>query len=200
MNECIDCGEITNNGKPRCYVCWDEFQYDNNPKYRANEIAKNLIFNYQLIKGKFAEVIVERLLVSCEFEVFKFGMENTVPNLPDSFYNPASKIGKEIRSMPDFLVTDSDDNLNYVEVKYRKNGVLNYKDLIEGYRYESGLLILLSSNDIRAMSIKELKSKKIMTPINSKELWELDNFEFEEYEIELVKAYKELVSSVFKDL
>jgi hypothetical protein len=200
MNKCIDCGELTFNGHPRCSDCWYEYQIEHDAEFGKQVFLKDVNFNYQLLKGKIAEIIIERLLILCDFEVLKFGMENSLPMFPEALYDPKSKISKEIRSMPDFVVIDHKERVNYFEVKYRKNGTFRYQDLGEDYKYSNGYLILVSKENIQAILIKELKSIEAIHPNMSYELWNLKEFDFDQLDTEVINSYKKIVKKVFKEL
>lgn len=200
MNVCIDCGEMTLNGHPRCHECWYEYQMEHDIEFGKQEFVKEVNFNYQLLKGKIAETIIERLLILCEFDVHKFGMENSLPMFPDALYDPKSKIGREIRSMPDFVVIDHKERVNYFEIKYRRDGTFKFEALGEDYKYSNGYLILVSKDNIQAISIKELEHIKAIGPDKSYELWNLKGFDFDELDRDLINSFKKIVKKVFKEL
>lgn len=200
MNKCIDCGEPTYDNHTRCYDCWYDYQIENDAEFEKQEFLKDFNFNYQLLKGKIAESIIERLLILCDFDVHKYGMENSIPMFPDALYDPKSEIAKEIRSMPDFVVIDHKERVYYFEVKFRKDGIFKFEGLGKNYKYLNGYLILVSKNNIQAISVEELKSIEVITPKQSYELWNLKGFDFDQLDKDIIIAYKKIVSSVFKDL
>lgn len=195
MPECIDCGSFTKYENGRCYDCYEEYHIELDEKFYENE--KN--FRINLTKGKIAETIVEQMLITCEFDVHRFGMENSVPNFPYSIYKTESMIGKSIRSMPDFVVVDPwEGDVHYVEVKYRKNGYFNYKKLGENYPYPNGFLILLSKNGINGISVKELKHKGAMNICDDYPIWDLKPFE--QIDKDTVEIFVSMTKSVFEKL
>ncbi|MEE1962775.1 hypothetical protein V1387_08780 [Allomuricauda taeanensis] len=200
MNKCIDCGELTLNGHPRYHDCWYDYQIEHDAEFGKQEFLKEVNFNYQLLKGKIAELIIERLLILCDFEVHKFGMENSLPMFPDSLYDPKSKIGQEIRSMPDFVVIDHKERVNYFEIKYRRDGIFKYESLGQDYKYTNGYLILVSKNNVQAIAVRELEKIKVINPHVTYELWDLEGFDFDEVDIDVINSFKKIVKNVFSEL
>lgn len=68
-----------------------------------------------------AESLVEGILRDAGNQVYHFGYESTLQNLTqvERVFDRDSDIGKQIRSIPDFLVINSKGEPFFVEVKFR---------------------------------------------------------------------------------
>lgn len=81
-------------------------------------------FSRQLIKGRIAEVIFERMFrEKGDYTVIPFGYEQTVPTLAQYQHEAVvKKVMDNIGDAPDFiLVSNNKRNVFLVEVKYRSN-------------------------------------------------------------------------------
>ena len=57
-----------------------------------------------MIKGRIAETLIEELFLSLGFNVFRYGMENTVPGIMKLLKGVRSDVADTIRKMPDFVI------------------------------------------------------------------------------------------------
>jgi len=137
MAKCTKCGEYTKIEGNLCYKCYKK---DKSPKddsktsegIKSNKGAvvkmaknnKNNSWVYNLIKGRIAETIIEELFLSLDFQVFKYGMENTIPGIMDLLKSVKDEVAMEIKRMPD-LVVYKDGQANFIEVKFRASENLN---------------------------------------------------------------------------
>jgi len=83
---------------------------------------KNIDFSRNLIKGKIAEMIFERMFTeSGEFTILRSGYEYTLPELAQYRQLPeVEKYIENVRKIPDFiLISDDRKRAFIVEVKYR---------------------------------------------------------------------------------
>jgi len=127
-------------------------------------------FTENLIKGRIAETIVEQLFKVSEYEVFRFGMESALPAITGRLTKNNKLSGKQasintpvtkkIRFMPDFIMKE-DDNVFFVEAKFRANGKLAISDLTEQYPYKDAYIILISPKSIKCISVTELEEHTI---------------------------------------
>jgi hypothetical protein len=78
-----------------------------------------------IIKGRIAEAIIEELLRVSGNKVYRFGYESILQNLiqTDSSFDRHSKNGEQVRSIPDFVVINSQGSSFFVEVKFRSDPV-----------------------------------------------------------------------------
>ena len=89
----------------------------------------NLDFAENLIKGKAAEIIFQRMFVEMETAmIIPYGYENVTPTLAQYYKNMDENDKKDLKNvsnMPDFLLIAANDKKNalLVDVKYRKHNV-----------------------------------------------------------------------------
>ncbi len=87
---------------------------------------KNIGFTRNLIKGKIAEIIFERMLREAGiFTVMHFGYEYILPELAKgNGFDKESETMKAIRRAPDFAVINNETKqVHLIEVKYRNTKV-----------------------------------------------------------------------------
>ena len=140
-----------------------------------------------VIKGKIAETIVEELFRSLEFQVFSYGMENSIPGVMDLLKGVRGDVAKNIRQMHDFVVF-KDKKAHFIEVKYRASGELKLKDIDKygDYPFENALFVLVTKKHIKCISYKELKEGKEITPhcknyLGSRDELDTDKEKIKEY-------------------
>ena len=85
-----------------------------------------------ILKGRMAEALVDELLRSCGNKVYRFGYEAMLQNLTqiERAFDGESEIGRQIRSIPDFLVLNEAGKPFFVEVKFRSHPEPFHDDLI----------------------------------------------------------------------
>ena len=151
-------------------------------------------FHYRIIKARVAETLIKELFQNCGYTVFEYGMERTVPGILGRFQDKEEETAKQIRSMPDFVVQNSQNGkLDYVEVKYRKDGRFSLSDLLEDYPYKNAIFIIVSKHNIKAMNYSKLEDgKNIQTDgVN------LEEFPLFDLNKELVWKYRRYAESFF---
>lgn len=118
-----------------------------------------------VIKGRIAETIVEQLFYSLGFQVYKYGMENTIPGIADLLTGIKDDVAMNIRRMPDFVVF-KDNRAHFIEVKFRANGKFKLSDIDKNsdYPYHNALIVHLSKKHIKCISYQELVEGKEITP------------------------------------
>ena len=73
-----------------------------------------------MIKGRIAETLVEELFLSLRWNVFRYGMENTVPGIVKLLKGVRSEVAETIKKMPDFIIQNpKTDEVFFIEVKFR---------------------------------------------------------------------------------
>lgn len=152
---------------------------------------KPALRNYNFIKGKIAEAIVERLFLTMGFDVYPYGIEK---KLPPALLRLHRKMPRRLfqrsENDPDFFIMrEADNDFNQsVEVKFRANGKIEAKDLAV-YDPDT-LFILVDPRDLFALHAKELgrfgKSVDFndcvrlahhnLLPLTSKERWIVRGF------------------------
>ncbi|WP_416865442.1 MAG: hypothetical protein ACMVP2_24050 [Imperialibacter sp.] len=172
MAECIRCGEYTKFDGGLCYSCYKNEvkstdvtikskEEEETSKRKPKIEAKENPWISGVIKGRIAETIVEELFRSLGFQVFSYGMENSIPGIKDLLKGVRGDVSKNIRQMPDFVVF-KDNQAHFIEVKYRSSGELAIKDIDKygDYPFENALFVLVTKKHIKCISYKELKEGK----------------------------------------
>src|SRR6266446_969480 len=95
MAECTNCGSFTKFEGGLCTKCYNEKKSDSkNVMFKIErsqsefEIAEGLSkkehsYRYNMIKGRIAETLIQELFLSLKYNVFRYGMENTIPGIMD---------------------------------------------------------------------------------------------------------------------
>ncbi|HPE77977.1 MAG TPA: hypothetical protein P5210_03725 [Draconibacterium sp.] len=123
-------------------------------------------FHYRVIKARVAETIIKELFLLSGYSVFDYGMERSMPSITGKLNMDNSETALQIRKMPDFVIQSPppENELFYVEVKYRKNSQFptDADDLIN-FPYSNAWFIIVSQNNIRCISYNQiLQGKNIM--------------------------------------
>lgn len=157
------------------------------PPGKPKQDIKENTWVYNLIKGKIAETLVEQLFLTLGFQVFKYGMENTIPGIMDLLKGVRDEVAMEIRRMPD-LVVYKDGKAHFIEVKFRASGTFQLKDIDKNkdYPYQNALILLVSRKHIKCISFQELTEGKEITPtcrnyLGSRKEFETDKDKIIEY-------------------
>lgn len=154
----------------------------------------NQDFHYRIIKARIAETLIKELFQNCGYTIFEYGMERSVPTMLGKIQDKNEETAKQIRSMPDFVVQNAaNGKLDYLEVKYRKDGRFSIKDLIEGFPYKNAVFIVVSKRSIWAITYNDLELGKKLPGdgIN------LEDFKAFDLDKELVWRYRQYAESFF---
>ncbi|MDL5514819.1 hypothetical protein QSE00_23620 [Arenibacter sp. M-2] len=177
MAQCTNCGDYTKFDGGLCYSCYktdgpsnDVSVLEKAPKKKKLKKLDSIKVTEEnpwisgVIKGRIAETIVEQLFQSLGFQVFSYGMENSIPGIKDLLKGVRGDVSKNIRQMPDFVVF-KDKQAHFIEVKYRANGELKLKDIEQygDYPFENALFVLVTKKHIKCISYKELSDGKEIT-------------------------------------
>lgn len=86
-----------------------------------------------ILKGRMAESLVEELLKKSGNKVYRFGFEAVLQNLTqlEKAFNRESEVGQRISSIPDFIVINKEGKPFFIEVKFRTELLLVYRNDIE---------------------------------------------------------------------
>lgn len=115
-------------------------------------------------KGKAAEKLAIQMFKEAGFKVKKSGYENTFKDLADKDNLIKGPAGEYIRHHPDLIVIDQYNNAYLIEVKYRKFGLIDQKDL---FNYPETQVILFTRDSIHCQYLKEIhKNGKKFVPLN----------------------------------
>lgn len=195
MAQCTQCGEYTkyNNG-----LCSDCYAIKNDPKCvnGLNEKAWN--YRYGMIKGRIAETLIQELFLSMGYNVFRYGMENTIPGIMELLKGVRSDVAQEIRRMPDFVMQNpKTKEVYFIEVKFRASGEFTKDDLPENYPYTNAYIILVSKRHIKCLMASELMKGDAITPTSHNYLGNRKEFELNK---EIIKDFCEFAVKFFENV
>jgi len=191
MAECINCGEYTKFNGGLCYSCYkkDKSTDNSNAKNKSKQIdktqnkgltEKDRNYRYNMIKGRIAETLIQELFLSLGYNVFRYGMENTIPGIMELLKGVKSEVATEIKRMPDFVIQNpKSSEVFFIEVKFRKSGEFLLKHLPKDYPYGNAYIILVSKKHIKCISVKELVDGKEITPTSKNYLGSRKEFELD---------------------
>ena len=173
MAQCIECGGFTKFNGGLCTNCYskknqnkrsftEDVDYDEKP---VGLSERDYNYRYGMIKGRIAETLIQELFLSLNYNVFRFGMENTIPGIMELLKGVRSDVAQEIRRMPDFVIQNRDSkDVHFVEVKFRASGEFSLRDLPENYPYTNAYIILVSKRHIKCLTYEELAAGETITP------------------------------------
>ncbi|MFH1065000.1 MAG: hypothetical protein V1734_00655 [Nanoarchaeota archaeon] len=161
-------------GKPLCRVHQKNAGLSNGLSHKESRYKEGMI------KGRIAETLIEELFLSLGFNVFRYGMENTVPGVMKLLKGVRSDVADTIRKMPDFVIQSPKTNeVFFVEVKFRADGKFLFKDIPEDYPFENAFFVVVSKKHIKCLSYQELKAGKEITPSSHNYLGNRKEFELD---------------------
>jgi len=189
MAECKECGGYTKFNGGLCTKCYSK----NNDKTSNKTMVdledddehsgltdKEHNYRYGMIKGRIAETLIQELFLSLGYNVFRYGMENTIPGIMELLKGVRSDVAQEIRRMPDFVMQNpKNKDVYFVEVKFRSNGEFTPKDLPRNYPYNNAYIILVSKKHIKCITVAELLEGKEITPASHNYLGNRKEFDLD---------------------
>lgn len=170
MAECIKCGQYTKYNGGLCAKCYNE---KNSKELGLDDLEVEQVglndkekgYRYGMIKGRIAETLIQELFLSLGYNVFRYGMENTIPGIMELLKGVRSEVSQHIRRMPDFVIQHpATKDVYFVEVKFRASGEFRAKDLPKDFPYTNAYIILVSKKHIKCLTVHELLDGKEMTP------------------------------------
>jgi len=201
MAECISCGAYTkfNNGK--CTTCYSKAQKGVDQLLDVvlqppGLDEKEWDWRYNMIKGRIAETLIQELFLSLKYNVFRYGMEHTVPGITELLKGIKSEVAYQIRKMPDFVVQKGSD-VFFVEVKFRASETFKLSDLDKNYPYDNAYIILVSKKHIKCISVEELRAGKEITPESRNYLGNRKEFELDK---EVIIAFCQFAVQFFAEV
>lgn len=188
MPKCTKCGDYAKHEQGLCLPC---YKAANNKSAAAlekpapktvpvglDDKAKN--YRYNMIKGRIAETLIQELFLSLGYNVFRYGMENTIPGIMELLKGVKSDVAEEIKRMPDFVVQNPKNNeVFFIEVKFRASESFSMKDLPKDYPYENAYIVLVSKKHIKCITFDELKTGKEITPTSNNYLGSRKEFDLD---------------------
>lgn len=197
MAECIKCGEYTKYNGNLCFKCYkdkqtseekaipeEQVETSSDAAAKTKETSDENPWISGVIKGRIAETIVEELFRSCDFQVFNYGMENSIPGIKDLLKGIRGDVAKNIRQMPDFVVF-KDNKAHFIEVKYRASGELKLSDIDKygDYPFANALFVLVTKKHIKCISYQELCEGKEITTTSRNYLGNRKEFDTDKVKI-----------------
>ncbi len=211
MAECIECGSYTKFNGGLCKKCYvinknneeeliedDDLSFvqENNEESGLSEKDKN--YRYGMIKGRIAETLIQELFLSLGYNVFHYGMENTIPGIMELLKGVRSDVSLQIRRMPDFVIQNPKTKaVFFAEIKFRASGTFTFKDLAKNYPYENAFIILVSKKHIKCLTYEELKDGQEITPISKNYLGNRKEFGLDK---EVIKDFCEFAVKFFENV
>ena len=164
-------------GQPLCRV---HQQSDSQNKNMNGLSKRESRYKEGMIKGRIAETLIEELFLSLGYNVFRYGMENTVPGIMKLLKGVRSDVADTIRKMPDFVIQNSKTgDVFFIEVKFRASEEYSLSDVDKDYPFENAFFILVSKKHIKCLSYQDLKSGKKITPTSHNYLGNRNEFELD---------------------
>ncbi len=177
MFKCIKCGKESKFENGLCPKCYAESK--NHSGADSNGLTdKEHNYRYNMIKGRIAETLIQELFLSLNYNVFRYGMENTIPGIMELLKGVKSDVADDIRRMPDFVIQNPETNAVYfIEVKFRASEQFTIKDLPQNYPYTNAYFILVSKKHIKCITYNELKKGDEVTPTSKNYLGSRKEFD-----------------------
>ncbi len=198
MNTCDKCHCYTRSNSPICYNCYIEGK-------RYIEGFTNYSFEktpLKFIKGHIGEVIIQNLFTSLGFIVFRYGIENNLTYI-NEYLSGSDFSDTELNILttrPDLLILNKEKKCVYfTEIKYRWNGVFNYEELGENYKYKNTFIIILSKYGFNCIKASELKEIGTISGRDSKKYSLSENKEFN-LDIGFVKLLEEQSFKIYESI
>lgn len=169
MAECSHCGSYTKFNGGLCSKCYSEQKNDSvlevlNKPEESGLSEKDKNFRYGMIKGRIAETLIQELFLSLGYNVFRYGMENTIPGIMELLKGVRSDVADDIKRMPDFVIQNPNTkDVHFIEVKFRASGEFKFKDLPKNYPYTNAFIVLVSKKHIKCLTVTELHEGKEIT-------------------------------------
>jgi hypothetical protein len=168
MPECISCGAFTKYNAGLCSKCYDQKGKEriglDDAEGDGGLTDKERAYRFGMIKGRIAETLIQELFLSLGYNVFRYGMENTIPGIMELLKGVRSDVAQDIRRMPDFIIQNPNTkDVYFIEVKFRGSGEFKAKDLPKGYPYTNAYIILVSKKHIKCLTVAELLEGKEIT-------------------------------------
>lgn len=170
MAQCTECGQYTKFNGGLCTSCYSaknankEVATVEAPETETGLTEQERSYRYNMIKGRIAETLIQELFLSLGYNVFRYGMENTIPGIMELLKGVRSDVAQEIRRMPDFVMQNpKTKDVYFVEVKFRASGEFRASDLPKNYPYLNAYIVLVSKKHIKCLTASELMDGKEIT-------------------------------------
>lgn len=168
MPNCTICNSYTKFEGGLCLKCYNEKKERNSSETTVEINGMNdreQSYRYNMIKGRIAETLIQELFLTLKYNVFRYGMENTIPGIMELLKGVKSEVAEEIKRMPDFVIQNPNTgDVFFIEVKFRASESFSFKDLPKNYAWENAFIIIVSKKHIKCLNYRELKEGKEITP------------------------------------
>lgn len=171
---------LENYGRVLCRECQNNPDLNKTDNYLAKQDGLSegkSRFTEGMIKGRIAEALIEELFLNLGYNVFRYGMENTVPGIMKLLKGVRGDVATNIRRMPDFVV-QKDKKVFFIEVKFRSSESFAFHDIPKEYPFENTYFVIISKKHIKCISYEELKRGEEISP-DSRKYYLGDREEFE---------------------
>ena len=176
MFKCTKCGKESKFENSLCSKCYAESKTNGDDANGLTEKERN--YRYNMIKGRIAETLIQELFLSLKYNVFRYGMENTIPGIMELLKGVKGDVADNIRRMPDFVVQNPATNaVFFIEVKFRANEQFSISDLSKNYPYTNSYFILVSKKHIKCITYSELQKGEEITPTSKNYLGSRKEFD-----------------------
>ena len=139
-----------------------------------------LMNSENMIKARIAETLIEELFLKMDYNVFRYGMENTIPGIMELLEGVRTDVANNIKRMPDLVVQHrKSKDVFFVEVKFRASERFSISDLPKEYPYENCYFIIVSKKHIKCITYKELLQGKEVTPSSKNYLGSRQEFDLD---------------------
>jgi hypothetical protein len=153
-----------------------------------------------MIKGRLGEALIEGLFLDLGFNVYRYGMENTIPGIMKLLRGVRTDVADNIRKMPDFVIQHPDTReVYFIEVKFRANETLKYSEF-KDYPYENCFFVLVSKKHIKCISYNELKEGKEISPESKNYLGNIKEFINKKEDKEKIIEYCDFAKKFFDNV
>jgi len=186
MAQCTKCGSYTKYDGGLCTKCY--YDKDDSKKSidkhmdidESNGLTnKEHDYRYNMIKGRIAETLIQELFLSLNYNVFRYGMENTIPGIMELLKGVRSDVAQHIKRMPDFVVQNpKTKDVYFIEVKFRASGEFSSKEL-KDYPYTNAYIIVVSKKHIKCVTVTELLEGKEISPTSHNYLGNRKEFDLD---------------------
>lgn len=163
---------------------------------KCQKTKSNNSYDYNMIKGRIAEALIEQLFLKLNYNIFRYGMENTIPGIMNLLKGVRSDVADTIRKMPDFVIQNTKTgDVFFIEVKFRASEEFSIKDVEKDYPFENAFFIIVSKKHIKCLSYKQLKEGKEITSSSKNYLGSVKEFETDK---EVIKNFCEYAVKFFQ--
>ncbi len=161
IDKCKVCGKFKSEEYDLCKECY-------NQENKTGLSKRKRRYPANMIKGRIAEALIEELFLYSGYNVFRYGMENTVPGIMKLLRGVRGDVAMNIRNMPDLVIQNPKTNeVFFVEVKFRKDEVFSIKELHQehqDYPFKNAYFIIVSKRHIKCITYQELRNGCLITP------------------------------------